>query len=464
MAGAMARRRLLKLAGAAGAALLAACGGPTGETFPPPRTPTPQGTAIYVPPTIGGLPTATAGQVLGTVPPTPRRGSPTPDFLRMLSYIPDDPQLFGGSLVFANPGEVRRLYAYDQVRGPGDLQAQNIPPADYANALGGCYLSEFAGGGGVPGRWRDAFGYDAYTVEREIWAGRLPDALSRLEGTFADDAITAQLQMGGYVAALRSATPYLTIRADNEADLRDPRGQIALGRMNRVAVLRDRLLATPKTAIIEAALDTEARKTPGLDTNANMRALAGAFPNATSLATAPPDAVLSAAAVVRPEVYAQLTREYAPLRGPELLAAGYTDNGTYQRTLHIALVYANPNDANADAAELTKRVTGFRQLRTGRPLIPTTATGVASRVVSSAGRGVLVADLPLLADPPLSRFWLDLWLNGEIFLLLTSPRAAMGTPVPATAGAIIPPPVVSPRPATIPAIGAMSTTPATPRP
>ena len=127
---------------------------------------------------------------------------------------------------------------------------------------------------------------------------------------------------------------------------------------------------------MEAALDTEARRLPGLDANPAMRALAGAFPNVTSLATAPPDAVLTAAATVRPEVYAQLTREYMPLRGPELLAAGYTDSGTYQRTLHVALVYANAGDASADGPEVTRRIAEYRQLRTGRPLVQSAASGV----------------------------------------------------------------------------------------
>ncbi len=447
MARAIARRRLLGVIAAAGAAVFAACSGPTGETFPPPRTPLPQGTAPYVPPTDS--PATAAGAGGGTVPPTPRRGTPAPDFLRMLSYLPDDPR-FGGYVAYANPGEVRKLYAYDQVRGPADLGAQNIAPADYANALGGCYLSEFAGRTGQPGQWRDAFGYDVYGIERELWAGRLPDALSRLEGGFDADAITTKLQTGGYTSALRSATPYLTIRADDEADLRDPRGQLALGRMNRVAVLRDRLLAAPRTGLIEAALDTEARRFPSFDANPAMRALAGAFPNVTSLATAPPDAVRNAASTVRPEVYAQLTREYMPLRGPELLAAGYTDSGTYQRTLHIALVYANAGDASADGPELTRRMAEYRQLRTGRPLVSAAASGVTGRIVSSGGRSVLVADLPLIADPALSRLWLDLWLGGEIFLLLSSPAPAMsGTP--GTTGnmpaATMPPrPPATPRP------------------
>jgi len=458
-AGRITRRRWIAgVAGAAGAsmaALLAACGGPSGDAFPPPRTPTPLGTAVYVPPPLAASPQPTGSVGAGasaTVLPTARHGAPVPEFVRLLSFVPDDAGLHGGYLTVANPGAVRKLYAYDQVHSPADLQAQNIPPTDYANVLSGCPLSEFAGTTGPPGAWRDAFGYDSYDVDREIWAGRMPDAISHLEGAFDADGITAHLQMGRYAeVTTRSGLPYLAVRGDNEEDLRDARSALALGRMNRVAVARDRLIASPKTAPIEAALDTEARKAPALDGNATFRALAEALPNVTGLATAPPAALAPVAAAVPPDVLARFARGFMPLHPAELYAAGYTDIGTYQRTMHLALVYANTGDAATDAPEVLRRVTGFRLLRDSQPLIPTYASGATTRTLTGAGKGVLIVDIALLPDPPLSRFWLDTWQRGEIFLLLSPTAPGMPPPamtvIPAPSGApAMPPPAATPRP------------------
>lgn len=436
--------------GASVAALVAACGGPSGESFAPARTPTPPGTAVYVPPTITGNAQPTSGAVFGTVPPTPRRGAAVPDFVRMLSFVPDDPAMHAGYVTYANPGEVRRLYAYDQVHGPADLQVQNILSADYTNVLSGCALSEFAGTSGAPGKWRDAFGYDSYAVDREIWAGRLPDAASHMEGTFDPDAITARLQMGGYTAATsRNGIAYLTVRGDNEEDLRDIRSQLALGRMNRIAAAGDRLIASPKTAIIEASLDAEAHKVPSLDVNATFRALAEALIGVTSIATVPPAALATATATVRPDVLAQFMRGFVPLHTPELYAAGYTDSGTYQRTMHLALVYPNPSDAATDAPEVQRRVNSFR-LQSGPQLIPTYANGATTRTVTTSGKGVLIADIALLPDPPLSRFWLDTWQRGELFLLLAPTLPGMntsnGTGTPAMGASAAPAAPGTPRP------------------
>jgi len=422
------------MAGASMATLLAACGGPSGDAFPPPRTPMPPGTAVYVPPTLAAdvQPSSVGAGGAATAPPPPRPGTPVSEFVRLLSFVPDDAALHGGYLTVANPGPVRKLYAYDQVHGLADLQAQNIPPTDYVNVLSGCALSEFAGTSGLPGAWRDAFGYDSYNVDREIWAGRLPDAFSRLEGAFDADGITAHLQMGRYAeVATRSGLPYLAARGDNESDLRDARSQLALGRMNRIAVARDRLIAAPKTGPIEAALDVEARKAPALDGNATFRALAEALSNVTSLATAPPAALASAAATVPPDVLARFARGFVPLHPAELCAAGYTDIGTYQRTMHLALVYTNTGDAAADAPEVLRRVTGFRLLRDSQPLLPTYASGVTTRTFMGAGKGVLIVDIALLPDPPLSRFWLDTWQRGEVFLLLSPTAPGMPPPAPA---------------------------------
>jgi hypothetical protein len=243
------RRALLGAAAGALAALVAACRGPEGETtFRPARTATAVGSRSGAAPANAVvIPTDLAARnPVGTVFPTPRQGAPMPDLLRMIGFVPNVQDATGGllnflsrwkgTLTFANLGAVKNLYGYSSVRSFSDLQAQNITATDYANATNGCYLTEFTGLSASPGAYRDAFGYDAFQVDREISAGQPPDAFSRMEGAFDAGTIIAKLQAGGYTLTNQGGIPYYTVRGDSELNLSDPRGRGARGGVNRGGV------------------------------------------------------------------------------------------------------------------------------------------------------------------------------------------------------------------------------------
>lgn len=466
--GRIGRRALLGAAGSAVAALVAACGGPTGETFRSAPTATPVRTASgAAPATVIATPTdLPAANPVGTVFPTPKKGAAAPDLLRMLAFVPNDQDLSGGllsflsrwkgSLSFADLGEVKRLYGYENVRAFSDLQEQNIKVAEYTNATNGLYLTEFTGLRYSQGEYRDAFGYDVFQIDREISAGQPTDAFSRMEGAFAADAIAAKLQVGGYALASQGGLSYYTIRGDGELSLTDPRGRLALGRMNRVAADKERVTAAPKTELIAAALDAEAKKTSTLDGSASLRALATALGGVTSMVTFPPGASDAVEAVLQPQQLAAATRGWGTLHVPELQAMGYTDAGNFQRTMHVALVYTNPSDAAADAPELVKRITGYRLIRTLQTLLPTYATAVASRTATVGSKGVLIADITLAPDPARGRLWIDMLASRDTLFLVPQPISATGSPPPitpaagssASARAGTPAPTGSARPAT----------------
>ena len=447
----MRRRALLGAAAGALAALVAACRGPEGETtFRPART----ATAIGVrggaaPANTVVIPTdLPARNPVGTIFPTPKQGTPAPDLLRMIGFVPNMQDATGGlltfldrwkgTLTFANPGAVKKLYGYDTVHAFSDLQAQNINVADYTNATAGCYLTEFAGLQYSQNEYRTAFGYDVFQVDREISAGQLPGSFSRMEGAFDAGAIIATLQMGGYTLTSQDGIPYDTVRGDGELDLSDPRGRLALGRMNRVAVNTERITAAPTTELIAAALDAEMKKTAALDGSATLRALATVLGTVTSMATVPPGASAVVEAVIPPEQLAATTRGWGTLHPAELNAIGYTDAGNFQRTMHVALVYTNPSDAAADAPELVKRLKGYR-LRSQQMLLPTYATAVTSRTATVGSKGVLVADVALARDPARGRFWIEMYLNRDTLFLVPQPLNATGSPppiMPAASGSV----------------------------
>lgn len=462
------RRELLGAAGSAVAALLAACGGPTGETFRSGPTATPARNVSGTPAaTVIATPTdLPAANPVGTVFPTPKKGAAVPDLLRMLAYVPNDQDPTGGllsflnrwkgTLSFANIAEVKKLYGYEKIRAFGDLQGQNIKVADYTNATNGLYLTEFTGLRSSQGEYRDAFGYDVFQIDREISAGQPPEVLSRMEGTFDAGAIVAKLQAGGYAQASQSGITYYTIRGDSELSLTDSRGRLALGRMNRVAADEERVTAAPKTELIVAALNAEAKKIATVDASASLRALATALGGVTSMITFPPGASDVVEAVLQPQQLAATTRGWGTLHAPELQAIGYTDAGNFQRTMHVALVYTNPSDAAADAPELVKRITGYRLIRSQQTLLPTYATAVASRTATVGSKGVLIADITLTPDPARGRLWIDMYASRDTLFLIPQPISATGSPPPitpaaggsASARAGTPTPTGSPLPAT----------------
>lgn len=428
------RRAVLLAAAGAMASLVAACSKPNGSTTflgvgdatapavaPVGATAVPARPPTVAIPTIPPIVVSSGGTVVPM--PTAKKGAPPPDLLRMLAFVPDRPDVWSGVLTYANVAEAKRLYGFETIRAFEDFKTQNVATIDYTNATGGCALSDFTGQLYATGQYRDAFGFDAFQVDREISPNGPPNNYSYMEGAFDAEMIAARLQAAGYKPAMRDGAPYDTVRGDSEINLNDPRADLALGRMNRIAASRERIIAAPKTATIEAALDAEARKGATLDANPTLRALAAALVNITSLATAPPDAFALASAGLRPDEAAQLARDYRPLHPAELVAMGYTDAGNFRRTMHVALVYADAKDAAADEPELLRRYQNFRSLRTRQLLLPTYATGVTSRTVTVGNKGVAVIDIALQPQPALSRFWLSAWY-GRDTPLLQLPTAA----------------------------------------
>ena len=368
----------------------------------------------------------------------------------MLAFMPlDKPeQIF--SLAFAGIGVAKRRYGLAGIRSEGDLQAQHVPLDAYLNATRGCNLSDFTGGSfSANGVYRDAFGYDVYQVDREIWAGQPPDYFSHMEGAFDADTIIAKLRAGGYAPASHDGTTFFTIRDDYKQDLQDPRSLLAFARLNRIAVSTERIIAAPATGLITAALDAEAMKRPALDTFPTTYALATALGDVTSMATMRPPTDDLVTAVLDPDRFATttaMTRDWGTLHLAELTALGYTDAGNDKRTIHAALVYTRPADATADAPELAKRLKGYQSTRTGQPLIPTLATSVTTRTMTVNGKGVLIADITQTPEPARAGLWRDMLYGRDTLFLVPTPLGANGTPVPTISLPRSPGTTVTPRP------------------
>jgi hypothetical protein len=165
-------------------------------------------------------------------------------------------------------------------------------------------------------------------------------------------------------------------------------------------------------------LDAEAKRTPTLNANPTWRALADAFGGVLSMATFAPNDTRDPR--LPAEGLAQL-KNWRALHSPELVAMGYTDDGKGQITTHAALVYATPADAKADAAELVKRIQGYISLNSRAALVPTVIASVTSRVITSGGKGVLIADMLNATQPVRPSLWYQIVANKDTLFLATQP-------------------------------------------
>ncbi|MHB8646150.1 MAG: hypothetical protein ACYDAR_10225 [Thermomicrobiales bacterium] len=450
------RRQILRsAAGAVATALLAACGGgsapsvtPIG-TIPLPATPTGNitGQTIAPPavsptsatsgspvtsgssaaPTIASATRASASSTAGgrttgvssaTIPGTaaaaitPAAGAGG-ELLRLLAFVPDQPDIGRKSVTFADVAAVKERYGYGNIRSQDDLDKQGISVTDYFNVTGGCILSEFTGIQYLK-QYRDQYGFDVFQVDREIQAGVPPERFSHMEGAFDANTVREKLLADKYTTADDNGISYFTKRDDLQISVQEDR--LTLARLNRVVVNATRILAAPATAILAAALNAEAQKTRTLAADPAYRALAMALP--TIVSAAAPVSITSD--FVSRAAFPQ-TQNWGPLHPTALLAMAYSDMNKEQRTMHVALVYARSADAAADMPELEKRLRGYVSQRNSQPILPTSVTDVRTRIVTEGGRSVLIADLPLAASAP-SKFWIDVLYNDTLFLV-TDPRS-----------------------------------------
>ena len=195
MAEVVARRRLLGAAAASGRvrpcsrraaaprARVSPCRAPRHRKAPPSmcRPPTPPMTVV--------------GAASGTVPPTPRRGTPAPDFLRMLSYRARRPALWrlrrlreprrgAQTLCVRSGARPRRL---------GGAEYSHPPTTRTLSVAATCRSSRGARGSRGSGATLSATMSTASSAS--CGGGGCPMLSADSKGAFDADAITAKLQM-----------------------------------------------------------------------------------------------------------------------------------------------------------------------------------------------------------------------------------------------------------------------------
>lgn len=287
------------------------------------------------------------------------------DLLRMLAFVPDRARYREGGVWFGDKGRFFAVNDLPPVRSLDDLETLSQEERrQWMRLSNGIWASNFSGYRyAVTGRWRDAFGYDWFQVEREITAGQPPEWFGIMEGTFDADEIKDALDDLGYQEDEYQGAAYYHVRDDFEIDLKDEGSRLTLAALNRMVVGETMILAAPATGILERVLDVQAGRRDSLADNPAYAALARAMGPVVSAAFLEGEQFhdwrASLPARLPPEVRDKL-KEQLDLQGKllhpyDLVGFGYLDDG-YDQAILVALAYDDAEYAEADASMLSHRL------------------------------------------------------------------------------------------------------------
>lgn len=232
-----------------------------------------------------------------------------------LALLPDEPELRRHVLV-ADLGRLRD--AYPERRA---LHA----------ALVGVWLPDALVGSDRP-LWRRAFGLGLEETSFFASGGFHPSEVTVVEGRFSPSLIRRTLQQSGY----RGRGLVMARGADGSFDPSTEAGRLALSSLDRVVAARARVIAASTSALARAATDPVST----LASRADFAAAVEALDPITA-------AVVLDASLVRPPSGVPVAT--LPRFSARLVAVGIDDLGPRSRTIKIALVYANPDQARTDA-------------------------------------------------------------------------------------------------------------------
>lgn len=237
-----------------------------------------------------------------------------------LALLPDDPALRRHVLV-TDLARLRRAYP---------------EPRALDDALVGVWLPD-ALVGADRALWRRAFGLGLDDISAFASAGYHPAELTVADGELAPSAMRTAFVRSGY----RASPGRFARGEDGSIDVTSEAGRLALSSLNRVVVSPRRVIAASTTLLSQAA------RSP-----ASTLAARDAFSAAATALDPITSAIVLDAQLVRPPFGVPF--ETLPQHSADLVAIGIDDAGSEGRTLKIALVYDDPEQARSDA-ELIER-------------------------------------------------------------------------------------------------------------
>jgi hypothetical protein len=280
------------------------------------------------------------------------------EFGRMLGYIPFS-FLEEDDVWFINFGKAKQIYGGEDVN---TIEEYKDLPDERRKALSNAMMET----GGLFPNWRSqeelssVVGFDGLTPDRIINIGVVPPRnFSILEGNFDEELITGKLTEQGYSKTNYGSYPYYVIGEDFNISLSSPLGRLVMASMNRLAVLNDTIVASPATEYVTGIFDAMAGDTPSVIDNPACRALADSLGDVLTAVVTIPARIVQ---IIPPENIVgdvsfdfDIPDDWGTLHEYDMAALGYRAEGE-KRFLVIALYYNDAGSAEADGAEIVKRM------------------------------------------------------------------------------------------------------------
>jgi hypothetical protein len=283
------------------------------------------------------------------------------EFGRMLGYVPYA-FLEEDDVWFINFGKAKQIYGVEDVN---TIEEFKDLPDELRKALSAAMTET----GGLLPTWRSQeelsslVGFDGLTPDRIINIGVVPPRnFSILEGDFDEELITGKLTELGYSKTNYGSYAYYGIREDFDISMTSPLSRLVMASMNRMAVLDDTIIVSPATEYVTGIFDAMAGDMPSVIDNPACRALADSLGDVLTAVVTIPARIVQ---IVPPENIVGDVRfdfdipdDWGTLHEYDMAALDYRAEGE-KRFLEIALYYDDAGSAEADGAEIVKRMKGY---------------------------------------------------------------------------------------------------------
>jgi hypothetical protein len=373
--------------------------------------------------------------------------------LKALGYIPDKPETrqwtsYGDAAAWYDSWNVPRVYSLDEVNALDDtsraywmgmMLSQTYPP----DCLNPNYILS------PSYTLRDEFGFDMFDMDRFIFAGSPPKALSVMEFSIDHKRIEDALAEKGYTAKdYGDGWILYSLHEDYEINTQAKSNAEKLGSLNRILLSDHFMIVGKATEVVEAGLEAHSEKTPTLAEDkayiASVKALYDSslkdtgelvgvmWMDGEEFHSLPPNLAEAT------EEQAQQMREDYGLNTdlPEFSLAAFATRHSQEKGatyLVLALVFPKGTDTEEAAQVLEERLEKGYSLRNRIPFLEAMRTTDVNTYAVQAGGLPVTLTVFRLDDPepkainegerPMGRVraWMEFVVSRDLLFLYTGP-------------------------------------------
>jgi hypothetical protein len=278
----------------------------------------------------------------------------------MLGFVPYS-FLEEHDIWYSDPGTIKERYGLEDLNSEEDIrQLEGEKGPEFMKEFGALPVAQSYTSKDT---LKTLTGWNWVNIDRAVFNETPPPwGFSVVEGDFDEALIGEKLTEQGYAKSEYGSFTYYHINDDMQINMMSELGRMVLAQLNRVAVLDDTLVVAPATDIMAGVLDAMDGNAMTVIENTTCRALADSLGDVLMAVVTIPARIVQ---IVPPENIVGDVRfdfdipdDWGTLHEYEMAALGYRAEGE-KRFLEIALYYDDAGSAEADGAEIVKRMEGY---------------------------------------------------------------------------------------------------------